>query len=78
MQQTGAEQRGGRLSVRTSLVENIKKNQYHLAFLEIQVLYPFQYMLILSNFPKNVASIRNRYYPCHSFIDEEIEVHKQK
>ena len=29
-------------------------------------------------YPKNVASIRNRYYPCHSFIDEEIKVHKQK
>ena len=49
-----------------------------LAFLEIQVLYPFQCMLILFNFPKNVASIRNRYYPCHSIIDEEIEVHKRK
>ena len=75
-QQIDAEQR--RQTVCENYIGWEHQEEPILAFLEIQVLYPFQCMLILFNFPKNVASIRNRYYPCHSIIDEEIEVHKRK
>ena len=75
-QQTDAEQR--RQTVCENYIGWEHQEEPILAFLEIQVLYPFQCVLILFNFPKNVASIRNRYYPCHSIIDEEIEVHKWK
>lgn len=75
-QQTDAEQR--RQTVCENYIGWEHQEEPILAFLEIQVLYPFQCVLILFNFPKNVASIRNRYYPCHSIIDEEIEVHKRK
>lgn len=75
-QQTDAEQR--RQAVCANYIGWEHQEEPMLAFLETQVLYPFQYMLILFNFPKNVASIRNKYYPCHSTIDEEIEVHKRE